>query len=108
VESLSDLHDYLKEQIGVVISQYVTMTEHCQIPAPAFLIGFKVWLNTQNIKMKWPTKKLNHNYLSPFKIDKKISMHTYWLKLPLTFKAHHSVFHGNLLELVHENDIPNG
>jgi hypothetical protein len=51
-ESLSDLHDYLKEQIGVASSQYVTMMEHHQIPAPAFLISYKVWLNAKNIKTK--------------------------------------------------------
>ena len=42
----------------------------------------KVWLETTNVIIKCPIKKLNNKYLRPFKILEKVKKLAYCLKLP--------------------------
>jgi hypothetical protein len=105
-EDLSDLHEYLKEQVRIAIQQYSRAAETGRVPAPDFPTGTKVWLNAKNIKTKRPTKKLDHKFLGPFTIIKKISSHAYRLDLPPSLKSLHNVFHVDLLEPHRENVIP--
>src|SRR6202030_1003314 len=51
-DDLTALHDYLKEQLCIMIEQYTRAMEHRQIPPPDFHVGSKVWLDMHNIKMK--------------------------------------------------------
>src|SRR5882724_1198358 len=48
-------------------------------------IGDKIWLNSQNIMMTQPTKKLDHKWLSPYLVKKVILQSAYCLKLPSSF-----------------------
>lgn len=66
-----------------------------------------VWLDTDNLKTKWPKKKLDYKRIGPFKIAKKVSTHAYKLKLPLGLKAIHDVFHVNLLSKHHMDEFRN-
>jgi phosphorylcholine metabolism protein LicD len=60
--------------------------------------GDKVYLLQKNVKTKRPSDKLNHKKLRPFKIDKKIGLVNYKLKLPKTMEIY-LIFHVSLLEL---------
>ena len=106
-EDLADLHEYLKEQLRITISQYEQATKNRRIPLPEFPIGSKVWLNAKNIKTKRPAKKFDHKNLGPFEVLEKISSHAYRLRLPNSMKVLHPVFSINLLEPFQENTIPN-
>src|ERR1700722_19489428 len=106
-EDLADLHEYLKEQLQITISQYEQATKNRQIPLPEFPISSKVWLNAKNIKTKRPAKKFDHKNLGPFEVIEKISSHAYRLRLPNSMKALHPVFSINLLKPFQENTIPN-
>ncbi|MBW0538260.1 hypothetical protein O181_077975 [Austropuccinia psidii MF-1] len=61
----------------------------------------------RNIKSTRPTKKLSERWLGPFQILKKVSTHSYHLKLPSQWKSIHPVFHISLLEPVKTSKIPN-
>ena len=41
-----------------------------------------VYLATKNITIKKPSKKLNHKYLGPYKVIKRILKNNYQLNLP--------------------------
>jgi hypothetical protein len=56
--------------------------------APEYQVGDKVWLDASDIKTTRPSKKLDFKRLGPFEIIKKVSSHTYKLKLPRTMKNH--------------------
>ncbi|MBW0553115.1 hypothetical protein O181_092830 [Austropuccinia psidii MF-1] len=66
-----------------------------------------VCLSSKNIKSTRPTKKLSETWLGPFPILKKVSTHTYHLKLPSQWNAIHPIFHISLLEPVKTSTIPN-
>ena len=76
--SLSELHDYLREQLAITQTQYQEPTDRRRSATPPeFVPSALVWLNTKNIKMSRPTKKLDHKRLGPFKILSKISDNTF-------------------------------
>jgi hypothetical protein len=49
---------------------------------PNWNIGKEVWLNSRNISTTRPSPKLDHRWLGPFQIFKKIPQSAYKLTLP--------------------------
>ncbi|MBW0537013.1 hypothetical protein O181_076728 [Austropuccinia psidii MF-1] len=74
---------------------------------PVFNPGNMVWLSSKNTKSTRPTRKLPKRWLGPFLILKKVSTHSYHLKLPFKLKSIHPVFHIFLLKPVKTSTIPN-
>ena len=58
-----------------------------------------VYLATKNIIIKKPSKKLDHKYLKPYKVIKKISKNNYQLNLPPKIRIY-PIFYISLLENV--------
>src|SRR5882724_940941 len=69
---------------------------HCN-EALLYEVGDKAWLNSQNITMTQPKKKLDHKWLSPYPVEKVILQSAYPLKLPSSFGQTHPVFSVTLL-----------
>ena len=67
--------------------------------------GEQVWLEGRNLKTHHPTTKLAPRRYGPFRVDKKLSLVTYCLTLPLSMKIH-PVFHVDLLTRYRENRGP--
>ncbi|MBW0513372.1 hypothetical protein O181_053087 [Austropuccinia psidii MF-1] len=65
-----------------------------------------VWLSSKNIKSTRPTKSLSERWLGLFPILKKVSTHSYHLKLPSQWNSIHPVFHISHLEPVKKPTIP--
>lgn len=59
--------------------------------------GENVWLETTNLKLNRPSKKLAERRLGPFKIIQKIGNSSYKLQLPSSWKSIHSTFNESLL-----------
>jgi hypothetical protein len=68
----------------------------------AFKVGEKVLLSSKNIKTIRSSQKLDHRYLGPFEIIKKIGTQAYQLRLPMKYSRIHDVFHVSLLEPYHQ------
>ena len=68
-----------------------------RIPPPAYKIGDPVMLSTKHIKIKRPSRKLDHKFLGPFQIVKIISPTVVRLILPQKWKTHPS-FHVSEIE----------
>jgi len=62
-------------------------------------------LSSKNISTKCPSKKLDHKFLGPFEIIKKIGSHAYELKLPSSMQVH-PVFHVSLLSPSNNPNYP--
>jgi hypothetical protein len=56
--------------------------------APEYHEGEKVWLSARNHSTDWPTKKLDHKWLGPFKILKVVSRAALKLQLPKGYRMH--------------------
>jgi hypothetical protein len=106
-KTLSELHRYCREQVGVAQSQYQTPADRRRLPAPNLVVGDLVWLNAKNITTQRPSKKLDHKRLGPFAITSKISTHAFRLDLPRGMRFIHPVFHVSLLEPHRPNTVPN-
>jgi transposase InsO family protein len=61
----------------------------------------KVLLSSKNIKTIRSSQKLDHRFLGPFEIIKKIGTQAYQLQLPTKYSRIHDVFHVSLLEPYH-------
>ena len=56
-----------------------------------------MWLETTHIPIDRPSRKLDHKRVGPFEILEKIGAASYRLKLPITWRRIHPVFHASLL-----------
>ncbi len=70
-----------------------------------YKVGDQVMLETTNLNIQRPSKKLAPRRLGPFPIEAKISSHAYRLTLPPTMNVH-KVFHTTLLTPFKEDTIP--
>ena len=57
-------------------------------PPPAYKVGDAVLLSTARLKLKRPSWKLNHKFISPFQIQQLISPTAVRLTLPNNWKTH--------------------
>ena len=64
---------------------------------PAFKAGDLVILDSQHIRKKRPSKKLDHKKMGLFRIEKAIWNRAFRLELPLQMKVH-PAYHIELLE----------
>jgi hypothetical protein len=72
------------------ISQYYN--HHCTL-ALVYKIGDMVYLDCQDIHTTWPSQKLAHHYLRPYKVEQCVRTYAYCLKLPAAMSCLHPVFH---------------
>lgn len=64
-----------------------------------------VWLDTRNLRMERPSKKLAERYVGPFRITEIVSPVACRLDLPRTM-GNHDVFHTNLLRSAATDSLP--
>jgi hypothetical protein len=65
---------------------------HCTL-ALVYKIGDMVYLDSRDICTTWPSQKLAHRYLGPYKVEKCVGTHAYCLKLPAAMSCLYLVFH---------------
>ena len=63
----------------------------------------RVWLKATHLRLHYPSRKLAPKRHSPFKIAQVLSLLTYKLQLPSTWKIH-DVFHASLLSPYHSTE----
>ena len=66
-------------------------------PAPQLEEGDKVMINRRNMKTNRPSEKLDHKYVGPYKVRKKINDNAYNIEMPHGNRKHDS-FHVALLK----------
>ena len=69
-----------------------------------FEVGQQVLLDTRNLKVIYPSRKLKPKREGPYRITKKLGPLTYQLNIPKTFRGIHNVFHAVLLSPYHETE----
>lgn len=70
---------------------------HCNL-TPEYKVGDMMYLDSHNINTTQPMHKLAHCYLGPYRIEVRVKMHAYHLKLPAAMLHIHPIFH--VLELL--------
>ena len=99
---LKNLHNMIfneLEQAQIRMERYENKSRK---NGPQLKEGDKVWLSTKNLKIKRPSKKLDHTKVGPFFIKAVKGPVNYELDLPKDAKVH-PVFHISLLEKADDN-----
>ena len=69
-----------------------------------FQPGDKVYLDADDIQTTRPSKKLAHQRLGPYAVEKQVNPNAYWLKLPCSMNCLHPVF--NVVKLTPAPEDP--
>jgi hypothetical protein len=64
-----------------------------------------VWLETKNLSIERPARKLSEKFIRPFRITEVIGLVTYRLELPPAIRIH-DVFHTSLLRPAASDPLP--
>ena len=70
---MSQMQGEVKAALEHAVDEMAQYYNHQRSPAPAYEVGAKVWLNTQNYTTTHLTKKLDHKWLGSFVIKKVVS-----------------------------------
>lgn len=77
-----------------------------QTPALVFQPGDKVFLDASDIQTTRLSRKLAHNCLGPYIVDKQVNSNAYRLRLPRSMSHLHPVFNVVKLTPAPEDPIP--
>ena len=73
------------EKVAVAMKKSYNVGKH---PSHEYSKGDLVWLDTRNLKMDQPSKKLDNKCAGPFMIEEKVGPARYHLKLPQAWCIH--------------------
>ncbi|SJL04326.1 uncharacterized protein ARMOST_07692 [Armillaria ostoyae] len=90
------IHDETKAALTKAAEQMKTQYDKKKKAAITYQPGDKVWLDTTNLHLARPKKKLDDKHVGPFLILEKRGLSAYKLKLPLAWKIY-PVFNETLL-----------
>ena len=105
---LRKIHEHLRAEMGQAQESYAAYAYQSRLPAPRFLPGDQVWMNTQNIMTRQPSRKLDHRRLGPFEVNanpRLRTLYTVHLCLPENMRIH-PIFHVFLLEYAADDPFP--
>jgi hypothetical protein len=104
-EWMKGMTDLLHAEMGMAQARYADQANASRSSAPVFHVGDKVWLDTRNLNMDRPSKKLAEKYIGPFLIKEVISPVACRLDLPPALRIH-NVFHTSLLRAAATDPLP--
>lgn len=105
-EWMTKLADALRTEMNIAQSQYADQANASRAPAPTFQKGDNVWLDTRNLKIDRPSKKLSERYIGPFTITDAVGPVAFRLALSPSMRIH-NVFHSSLLRAAATDPFPN-
>jgi hypothetical protein len=85
---LLKIHDEAKAALKRAQEEMKLYADRKRSDAPEYKEGDKVWLETKNLKIDRPSKKLTEKRIGPYQITKIISTNAVKLKLPSHFRIH--------------------
>ena len=91
------MHKKIKKELKFVRQQIKKYYNQKKLKRLTFSEGNIIYLTTKNIITKKPNKKLNHKYLKPYKVTKRITENNYQLDLPPKVRIH-LIFYISLLK----------
>ncbi len=88
VSKMQEVHAAAKKLLKKAVSHMKTQYDKKKHTAIKYKIGDKVWLDTTNLHLPQPKKKLDDKQTGPFKTKHKKGASAYMLKLPANWKIH--------------------
>ncbi len=88
ISKMQEIHAEAKCSLEKAADQMKVQYDKKRRPAIEYKLGDKVWLDTTNLHLPHPKKKLSDKHTSPFEITTKKRASTYTLKLPTNWCIH--------------------
>ncbi len=88
VSKMQEIHAAAKKSLEKAALQMKVQYNKKKRPAIEYKVGDKVWLDTTNLHLPQPKKKLDDKRTGPFEIKAKKGASAYTLKLPVNWKIH--------------------
>ncbi len=88
VSETQKIHEEAKQALEKAAAQMKAQYDKKKRPAIEYQVGDKVWLDTTNLNLPRPKKKLDDKRTGPFLIISKKGASAYTLKLPSTWHIH--------------------
>ena len=95
-----------KAALGKAKDDYTQYYNRRRTPAPEFQVGDMVWLDSSDISITRPSRKLAHRRWGPYKVERKVGLASYRLHLPPDLNRLHPVFPVVKLTLATPDPIP--
>ena len=99
VEAVNEFTDWMKSTLEEARSALAKAKDDMaryynqrRAPAPLFAPGDKVYLDSSDIHMTRPSKKLSHRRLGPYSVKHRVRHYAYRLTLPHSMRRLHPVF----------------
>ena len=105
VEKMAKINEILKKQMAFVQTSYEHYANFHKQTVFNYGLSNEVWLDTQNIQTKRPSKKLSDKFDGFFLITKIVSPHVYKLELLYDWTLH-PIFHTNFLKPRSDDVLP--
>ncbi len=88
ISKMQEIHTKAKQSLEKAANQIKAEYDKRRKPAVEYQPGDKVWLDTTNLHLPHPKKKLSDKRTSPFKITAKKGASTYTLNLSINWHIH--------------------
>lgn len=88
VEDLEKTREIASKALELARSKMAERYDKTRVESRNYCKGDLVWLDTRNLQMDRPSKKLGHLRSGPFAIEEKVGASSYRLRLPPTWKIH--------------------
>lgn len=103
---MARLTEILRTEMTLAQARQAEFANKHRTTAPKFREGDEVWLETRNLSMERPARKLSEKFIGPFRIVEVMGPVTYRLELPPALRIH-DVFHASLLRRTASDPLPN-
>lgn len=110
IDDMNDIQAFCKAEMRLAQAKMAHHADKTRSPAPAYMVGDRVFVNAKNIRTQRPAKKLDHKRLGPFTITKVIN---HGLSAPRAYQLDLEgllnvdlVFHTNLLTPCPSDPLP--
>jgi ''chromo'' (CHRromatin Organisation MOdifier) domain. len=105
-DEMAKITETLRSEMTMAQAQHAEYANDTRTAAPRYHEGDEVWLDTRNLSMERPARKLSEKYIGPFRIAEAMGPVTYRLELPPALRIH-DVFHTSLLRPAASDPLPN-
>lgn len=102
---MARLTEILRLEMTMAQAQHAEYANENRMPAPHYREGDEVWLETKNLSIERPARKLSEKFIGPFRIAEVMGPVTYRLELPPAMRIH-DVFHTSLLRPAASDPLP--
>lgn len=105
LDDIKEVQNYLTQELTLAQERYKHFADDRRSVADKLEVGDRAWVSTENIRTTRPMKKLDYQWIGPYKVTRKINDVAFEVALPASIRIH-NVFHSSKLRKYSDKDSP--